>query len=307
MIEHPKVFMSYSHDSEEHKKWVAELATNLRRHGVDIILDQWDMHVGKNLRFFMEHGLNEAKLVICICSENYVKKADAGEGGVGYESTILTGSLLRNSNTDHILPIIKNNKSAKKTPTFLTNKLYSDFESGDEVIEYINLLERIYGEDINKKPPLGECPFRSKSIDYIKIKTDLERNKYKSIDTSGFGEMDYTKNNGIYSIGVGSFFFTTRWSGCSDKAIYACSDNDNGVGYKDGCVEFPDENGIKEFDFSSWYVEVGKNEIAIFENEVGNLLAVKILEIESKSHGQKRNYFKFEYKVINSLMNMRKE
>ncbi len=29
MKEHPKVFISYSHDSEEHKKWVLKLATEL--------------------------------------------------------------------------------------------------------------------------------------------------------------------------------------------------------------------------------------------------------------------------------------
>ncbi|WP_371826148.1 SEFIR domain-containing protein [Enterococcus gallinarum] len=36
----PKVFISYSHDDTEHKLWVKELATQLRSHGVDIILDQ---------------------------------------------------------------------------------------------------------------------------------------------------------------------------------------------------------------------------------------------------------------------------
>lgn len=51
MIEHPKVFISYSHDSEEHKEWVLELATNLRKHGIDVILDQWELAVGKDLRF----------------------------------------------------------------------------------------------------------------------------------------------------------------------------------------------------------------------------------------------------------------
>ncbi len=47
IIEHPKVFISYSWDTEngddEHKKWVRDLATKLRSHGVDVILDQFDL------------------------------------------------------------------------------------------------------------------------------------------------------------------------------------------------------------------------------------------------------------------------
>ena len=35
----PKVFISYSHDTQEHKKWVLDLATRLRGGGVDAIID----------------------------------------------------------------------------------------------------------------------------------------------------------------------------------------------------------------------------------------------------------------------------
>jgi hypothetical protein len=51
MEKHPKVFISYSHDDMEHKLWVKELATLLRSHGVDIILDQWDLRLGSDLAF----------------------------------------------------------------------------------------------------------------------------------------------------------------------------------------------------------------------------------------------------------------
>lgn len=39
MKENPIVFISYSHDSDGHKEWVKALATRLRHHGVDVILD----------------------------------------------------------------------------------------------------------------------------------------------------------------------------------------------------------------------------------------------------------------------------
>ena len=84
----PKLFISYSWDNEindNHKKWVLKLASDLRHHGVDVILDQWDARLGNDLAFFMEQGLTESQLVICICSEQYVIKANNLKGGIGYE------------------------------------------------------------------------------------------------------------------------------------------------------------------------------------------------------------------------------
>lgn len=67
-----KAFISYAWDNEEHKKWVLKLTSNLRQHGVDAILDQWDARLGNDLPFFMEQGLTTSHFVICICSDKYV-------------------------------------------------------------------------------------------------------------------------------------------------------------------------------------------------------------------------------------------
>lgn len=64
MEEHPKVFISYSHDSEEHKNWVLKLATHLRDHGVDVVLDQWNVRLGDDLPFF--YGARSVLLSSCI-------------------------------------------------------------------------------------------------------------------------------------------------------------------------------------------------------------------------------------------------
>ena len=42
-MDNPTVFISYSHDNEDHKSWVLKLASDLRSHGVNAILDQWDL------------------------------------------------------------------------------------------------------------------------------------------------------------------------------------------------------------------------------------------------------------------------
>ena len=57
MNDEPKVFISYSHDSESHKAWVLKLATDLRDHGVDAILDEWDLKLGEDIVKFMEDSV----------------------------------------------------------------------------------------------------------------------------------------------------------------------------------------------------------------------------------------------------------
>jgi hypothetical protein len=100
MSHNPRVFISYSHDSYQHKSWVKKLATDLRENGVDAILDQWDVGLGDDLAAFMESGITSSDRVIAICSKDYVTKANEGEGGVGYEKMIVTGELVENSGTN---------------------------------------------------------------------------------------------------------------------------------------------------------------------------------------------------------------
>ena len=39
----PRAFVSYSWDSDAHRRWVRDFATRLRRDGVDAALDQWSL------------------------------------------------------------------------------------------------------------------------------------------------------------------------------------------------------------------------------------------------------------------------
>ena len=292
--QNPKVFISYSHDSEEHKKWVLNLATKLVNHGVDVILDQWDLRIGQDLRFFMEKGINSAKLVLCICSEKYVEKSDNGNGGAGYESMILTQELLKNVNLDYIIPIIRNNRTNKKTPTCLGTKLYIDFEEDDRFYDkYRELIERIYSQDILKRPKLGENPFENNMGIKVNTKKSIEMVKYRKDDFIGKVDFDYSNNNGEFIVGVGEYEFSTRWSGASNNVIYAYGD----IGYKNKENEFPKFEHIIEFDFSSRVRRVEKNEIVIYKNSYNKFLAIKILLVDSKSHGKENERLVFEYKI----------
>lgn len=167
----PTVFISYSHDSEEHKLWVLALARKLHTSGIKVVLDQWNLRLGSDLATFMEQGLSESTRVICVCSEKYVQKANFGEGGVRYEKQIMTSKILKNIDSNWVIPIIKNNIfSAEKLPIFLGGRLYLDFEDKDLYNENIEILCReIFNNPKNSPPPLGENPYKDRKTKVVKI------------------------------------------------------------------------------------------------------------------------------------------
>ena len=160
MAEHPKVFISYSHDSPEHRRWVSELGAQLRHNGVDAILDQWDLGPGDDVTRFMERGIVDSDRVLVVCTEQYVRKASAGEGGVGYERMIVTAQLVQDLGTDKFIPVIRQASGQEKTPTFLGTRVYIDFRNDSQFeSEFDKLIHELHRVPVIEKPPLGKNPF----------------------------------------------------------------------------------------------------------------------------------------------------
>ncbi|WP_442782327.1 toll/interleukin-1 receptor domain-containing protein [Collimonas fungivorans] len=154
-----EVFISYSHDDQVHKNWVLELATRLMNKGINVTLDQWDLTLGSDLLKFMEKGLTNSHRVLVICTDNYVKKANDGVGGVGYEKQILTAELFAGLDTNKFIPIVRGVTGPAKTPICLGGRVYADF-SDDANFEtsFENLWQQITGNSAKLKPALGKIP-----------------------------------------------------------------------------------------------------------------------------------------------------
>ncbi|MDE0041498.1 MAG: toll/interleukin-1 receptor domain-containing protein, partial [Candidatus Poribacteria bacterium] len=160
MPENPKVFISYSHDSPEHKRWVSELGAKLPHNGIDAILDQWDLGPGDDITRFMESGLKNSDRVLVVCTDTYVSKANAGEGGVGYERMIVNAQLIQNLGTNKFIPVIRHASGEEMTPTFLATRMYIDLRDQSEFeTEFNKLLHELHHVPIIQKPPLGKNPF----------------------------------------------------------------------------------------------------------------------------------------------------
>lgn len=172
-MESKSVFISYSHDNEDHMEWVYKLACDLVKNGVETVLDQWDLALGSNLPKFMEKGLRDSDRVLVICTDNYIEKSDEGLGGVGYEKTILTAELLLNQDTKKFIPIVRGVTKAMKTPLCLGGRFYVDFSDDDLYEESLDqLLHEIYEVPARPKPKLGKNPFVPEEPEKPKLRED---------------------------------------------------------------------------------------------------------------------------------------
>src|SRR5689334_12688989 len=68
----PKVFISYSHDSDEHRARVLALSERLREDGIETRLDQYlNGAPSEGWPRWMLNQLDEASFVLVVCTETY--------------------------------------------------------------------------------------------------------------------------------------------------------------------------------------------------------------------------------------------
>jgi len=156
----PKCFISYSWDSNSHKKWVRYLAEKIRESGVEVILDQWHLQLGSDLTRFMEEAIRDSDCILLICTPNFAKKSNAGIGGVGYEKTIVTGEIFQGINQpEKFVPILRLGTADESLPSYLKSKVFANFTDDRLFNEnFLELLRHIHKSPAYSPPPIGPKP-----------------------------------------------------------------------------------------------------------------------------------------------------
>lgn len=179
----PVVFISYSHDTKDHKAWVASLAQRLVDKGVDVLFDQWDLGPGDDVPKFMEKAVARAHRVLMICTEAYVRKADDGKGGVGYEAMVVTGELVRDLGTNKFVPIVRQTCNPKSLPRCVGTRFYVDLSDGDDSEEHFeSLLRELHNIPKLVKPSLGANPFAAGQFEGANRKAAKEERRLEFSD-----------------------------------------------------------------------------------------------------------------------------
>lgn len=166
MTSNPKVFISYTWTSEEHKEWVRDLADELIANGVDVILDQYDLREGDDINHFMEKSIADRSIdrVIVISDKKYTEKANNREGGSGYEAGIISLGIAKKIESkiggNKICPIVVelNDNGEYCLPTYLDGHNAINMIEDYRHTNFEQLLRWIYNKQKLVKPKLGIRP-----------------------------------------------------------------------------------------------------------------------------------------------------
>lgn len=298
----PLVFISYSWDSKEHKEWVHKLYSVLCDNGVKALIDKYEVFLGSNLENYMEQGLNNCRYVLCICTEEYLRKTDDPTTGVGKEAKIIRA----NEKTDFIIPVLKDNQN-KTLPNFFNGSFYSDlnnvmFDGADknEMVKIRQLLEHIFNIDDALKSQNGSSPFEALIGNDIIVNTKIRQSMYINPELTGTVGFDYSNNNGNYTIGSGAFSFATQWSKASDSRIHAYDDPSNirHISIIKALIELPEElPNTDELDFTSRTRSPKRGDGIVWLNTNGHFAITIVRDIKDDTRSDHKDWLEFDYRI----------
>lgn len=189
-----KVFISYSHDNEDHKDWVRTFAEDLVQNGVEVLLDQWYLHIGDDLGFFMEQSLSQSDYILLVCTPNFAYKVNNRLGGISYEADLVVGNILTRPNYKaKFIPLLRKGVPSESVPMFLTSRLFVDFEDDSKYQQSLDvLLRRIFDAPMYVPPELGRAPvYATKYSNY----NSISQTPSAKILVAGLGRVrDLTEN-----------------------------------------------------------------------------------------------------------------
>ena len=155
-----KVFISYSHDSEEHKEDVRWLAQELRKNGLEVIFDQQiNGSPSQGWQLWMTQSLKQADFVLVVCTQDYYQRAmgEVPEGmgqGVKWESLLFNSHIYGNdSRNDKYVPVFIGDGNIDVIPDGLRSfSYYNVLDDG----QYLKLYRYITNQPEFVEPERGE-------------------------------------------------------------------------------------------------------------------------------------------------------
>jgi nucleoside phosphorylase len=155
----PKVFISYSHDSQEHKDRVLELADRLREDGIDCTIDQYEESPSEGWQRWMLNRVEEATFVLVACTEQYDRRfcgrEAAGKGkGATWEGGVIIQELYDDQGQNaKFIPITLTPEDANFIPSPLRGATSYRLNTDDG---YELLYRRLTNQHRTRKPELGK-------------------------------------------------------------------------------------------------------------------------------------------------------
>jgi hypothetical protein len=153
-----RVFVSYSHESDEHRNRVLAFATRLLSEGVDATIDQFPGEPAGGWPLWMEQQISAADFVVMICTKVYRQRVEHPEqvtagAGVFWEANLVRNAIYASKGSDtRFIPAYFGDGGDSDIPTLLQS--WSRYQI-DSAAGYEALYRRLTDQPEVVKPGLG--------------------------------------------------------------------------------------------------------------------------------------------------------
>jgi SEFIR domain len=158
IFDRPKIFISYSHDSKEHKERVFALANHLRDKGIDCNIDQYELSPPEGWHRWMVNQVEKADYVLVVCTQIYDQRfrgnEETGKGkGVTWEGGIIIQELYDAQGENlKFIPVTFTPDDSEHIPIPLRSVT---FYSLDTLDGYELLRRHLTNQHLTPRPELG--------------------------------------------------------------------------------------------------------------------------------------------------------
>jgi tetratricopeptide (TPR) repeat protein len=154
----PRVFISYSHDSEPHRDRVLGLADRLRDDGVDASIDQYVQSPPEGWPSWCAGEIRRADFIVMVCTETYRRRIDReeepGQGhGVLWEGRLIYQHLYNGgAASKKLVPVLFTGGAPEHVPDAVAGASIHRVETREG---YEALLRVLTDQPPTPKPPIG--------------------------------------------------------------------------------------------------------------------------------------------------------
>ncbi|HME09591.1 MAG TPA: SEFIR domain-containing protein, partial [Bryobacteraceae bacterium] len=156
----PRVFISYTHDSQEHMDRVWDLSEKLRGDGVDCRIDQHEESPPEGWPRWCRNQVQESQFVLMACTETYQRRyegkaePDEGQGGQ-WEGFVITQKLYKAAaRNEKFIPLVFAAGDSQYIPDELDGATYYNPATPGG---YEKLFRRITSQPARKPTPVADA------------------------------------------------------------------------------------------------------------------------------------------------------
>ncbi len=155
--DNPRVFISYSQDSELHCDRVHALANRLRAEGVEVTFDLYEPNPIEGWPAWMLRQIQESDSILCVCTTTYRERFENPESsatgkGARFEGYVITNAIYQQSGADNkFIPVLFETATSDNIPTILKPRTYYKLDE-----QYDKLYAHLTHQQQHYKAPIGE-------------------------------------------------------------------------------------------------------------------------------------------------------